>query len=133
MPLRPERLKQRRQFKGLGQPDLGRALGVSQQQIARWENGVNDPSGDAIARLARTLECTTDWLLGLVEQPTAHVRARELSADEQQLIDLYRQRQLPEMITRLVNELAGPKTQKDRVVDGLRQARVPPEDETPDS
>src|SRR5512139_1454453 len=112
MPLRSDRLKQRRQLKGISQQDLAQRLQVSQQQIARWENAANDPSADAVARLARTLDCTADWLLGMVEQPHAYARARELSADEQQLIDLYRQRKLPEMITRLANELATPKSQE---------------------
>jgi transcriptional regulator with XRE-family HTH domain len=115
MPLHNDRMKQRRQFKGIAQQDLAQTLQVSQQQIARWENAANDPSADAVARLARALDCTTDWLLGLVEQPHAHARARELSADEQQLLDLYRQGKLPDMITRLVHELAAPRP-KEKVI-----------------
>ncbi len=132
MPLRFDRLKQRRQFKGFSQSDLARRLDVSAQQITRWETGANDPAADAVARMARTLECTTDWLLGLVDQPQAHVRARELSAEEQQLIDLYRQGNLPDIITRLVNELAGSRPQTQPVVERPRQAQVAPDEETPD-
>jgi transcriptional regulator with XRE-family HTH domain len=116
MPLQNDRLKQRRQFKGIAQQDLARQLQVSQQQIARWENATNDPSTDAVARLAQALDCSTDWLLGLVEQPHAHAQVRELSADEQQLVELYRQDKLPDLITRLVHELAASKAQKQVIV-----------------
>ena len=131
MPLRFDRLKQRRQYKGFSQSDLARHLDVSAQQITRWESGANDPAGDAVARMAKTLECTADWLLGLVDQPQAHLRIRELSAEEQQLIDLYRQDKLPDIITRLAHEL-GAKAQKQLVVERLRQAKVAPDEETPD-
>ncbi len=116
MPLRNDRLRQRRLFKHVTQQDLAQQLHVSQQQIARWETAANDPSVDGLVGLAQVLDCTTDWLLGLVEQPHAHARARELSADEQQLIDLYRQGKLPDMISRLVNELAAPNAQEKVVV-----------------
>jgi transcriptional regulator with XRE-family HTH domain len=118
MPLRTDRLKQRRNYKGLSQADLARQLNTNQQQINRWENGTNDPSADVVSRMARTLDCTADWLLGLVEQPHAHLPARNLSATEQQLLELYRQRKLPEMITRLVNELARTDTEERLEVDG---------------
>ncbi len=121
MPLRSDRMQQRRQFKGLTQQELAHQLRVSQQQIARWENAANDPTGDVVARLARALDCTTDWLLGLVDQPHAQARMRELSADEQQLIDLYRQRRLPDIIIRLVHELAVPQSQEHMVVDNPDQ------------
>ncbi len=131
MPLRFDRLKQRRQHKGFSQSDLARHLNVSAQQITRWESGANDPSGDAIARMAQTLECTTDWLLGMVDQPHANLRVRDLSAEEQQLIDLYRQDKLPDIITRLAHEL-GAKAQEQPVVERLRQAKVAPDQKAPD-
>jgi transcriptional regulator with XRE-family HTH domain len=117
MPLRPDRLKQRRQQKGFNQADFARAMSVSQQQIARWEGGQNDPTGDALARMAKALDCTVDWLLGLVAQPHAHQPPRELTADEHQLLELYRQGRLPDMISRLVNELAGTQSKESLVVD----------------
>ena len=105
MPLRADRLKQRRQFKGFTQQDLADQLRVSQQQVARWERGTSDASADSVAQLARALDCTTDWLLGLVEQTHGYVQESALSTDERQLVDLYRQRKLPQIIMRLVNEL----------------------------
>ena len=132
MPLHAERLRQRRAFLKLTQQDVAGRAGVHQQNIARWESGKQDIAGDALARLAKALNCTTDWLLGLVDQPNAYARPQELSTTERVLLDLYRQRKLPEMITRLVDELAGANPQADLVVDRPNQPQVPGEDVTPD-
>ena|SRR5215208_6493347 len=126
MPLRPERLRQRRQLKGFTQQDLAQAMNVVQQQIARWENGANDPSADAVARLAKVLDSTTDWLLGLVDEPHAYSPERELSTNEHQLLEMYRHGNLVQMITRLVNELAATNSEKDVIVDSLDQGEVSP-------
>jgi len=106
MPFRPDRLKQLRLRKGYTQQDLADAVKMTQAQIARWENGNSEPLADAVAQLARVIGCTTDWLLGLAEQPQGYARPPELSIDEQRLIELYRQDKLPEMISRLVSELS---------------------------
>ena len=128
MPLSADRLKRLRERKNLTQLDLAQSLSVSQQQVARWESGASDASADAIARLARTLRCSADFLLGLVEQPHQMLQDRPLSADEQQLLELYRARRLPQMIQRLVNELAGAQSQKHLVVNGLNQPQVSTDD-----
>ena len=133
MPLRVDRFKDMRQKRGYSQADLARLLNISQQQVNRWESGANDPSADAVARMARTFECTADWLLGLVERPHEQAKVRELSPDEYRLLALYREGKLPEMISRLVDELTTGKAQKNPVVEGLDQATVSGEDEPTDS
>lgn len=132
MPLHADRLRQRRAALKYTQQDVADRASVPQQNVARWESGKQDITGDALARLAKALNCTTDWLLGLVDQPQARARAQELSATERQLLDLYRQRKLPEMISRLVDELAGANAQTDLVVDGPNQAQVSGQDVAPD-
>jgi transcriptional regulator with XRE-family HTH domain len=127
MPLQPERLRQRRQLKGYTQQDMAQAMNVVQQQIARWENGANDPSADAVSRIAKVLDCTSDWLLGLVAEPHAYSPERELSAKEHQLLEMYRHGNLVDMITRLVNELAAANAQKDIVVNSPDKSQIPPD------
>lgn len=47
------------------QGDLAAAVGVERNTVSRWENGGVMPKDPAtIARLARTLGVTTDWLIG---------------------------------------------------------------------
>jgi transcriptional regulator with XRE-family HTH domain len=118
MPLRGERLKQIRTMRGYSQKSLAEALGTVQQQVAKWEIGMNDPSSDTLTRLVTILHCSTDWLLGLVDQPDEQLQVPGLSADERQLVDLYRRGALPELITRLVTEMSQVQPKKDLTVDG---------------
>ena len=45
--------------------NLAREIGVSDASICRWENGVNDITGDSLIALANFFGVTTDYLLGL--------------------------------------------------------------------
>lgn len=46
------------------QADIAIFLGTSRQVYANYENGINEPSLDTLARLADFFECTVDYLLG---------------------------------------------------------------------
>lgn len=47
------------------QGDLATAVGVERNTVSRWENGgVRPKDPDLLARLARTLRVSTDWLIG---------------------------------------------------------------------
>ena len=63
-----ERIKARRLALGLTQRDLGIALGKSQQDADRWEQGKSLRPATIIG-LAQRLGCTTDHLLGLGDAP----------------------------------------------------------------
>lgn len=128
MPFSAERLKLARQRAGLSQGQLGQYLGVVTQQISKWEGNISTPAGDTIARLAQLLGVTTDWLLELVDEPTGRLYDTDLSEDERQLILLYRRRELPDLIQRLVTELAQGNVQKNPIIDRAGQPDVPPED-----
>lgn len=60
-----ERLKEIRTEKRLSQSELAAMIGVSQANIARWERGVQDASGESIYELARQLGVSADYILGL--------------------------------------------------------------------
>ncbi|MHB8627013.1 MAG: helix-turn-helix domain-containing protein [Aggregatilineales bacterium] len=128
MPFSAERLKQARQRAGLSQAQLGRRLGVVFQQVAKWEQKVSAPTPDTLGRLAQILGCTTDWLLELVDEPNSHLYDTDLSEDERQLILLYRRGELPNLIQRLVTELAEGNPQKDPLVDRPGKPDVAPQD-----
>lgn len=42
---------------GLNQTDLGRAVGITFQQIQKYENAMNRVSASALVKIARTLGC----------------------------------------------------------------------------
>jgi transcriptional regulator with XRE-family HTH domain len=64
-----ERVHLLRRRVGWTQRELGEAAGINTNTIARIERSdVKDPGGQMVARLARALGTTTDYLLGLSEE-----------------------------------------------------------------
>lgn len=67
----PKRLKAARELRGLSQAELAEKAGFQPSAISRFENGAAKPSFDNLRRLAGALRVTTDYLLGLSDEPTA--------------------------------------------------------------
>lgn len=119
------RIRQARKAKGYSQTVLGAQLGISQQHVAKWENDENSPDTPQITRLAQALDCTTDWLLGLVDVPQAHIVGNDLTSDERQLLDLYRRGELPTLVERLITEMGGRQSQENAIEHSSRQSDIP--------
>jgi transcriptional regulator with XRE-family HTH domain len=61
-----QRIKARRNQQGLSQEELGNALGVSFQQVQKYEKGANRVSTGRLVQICETLECSiTDMAEGL--------------------------------------------------------------------
>src|SRR5262245_64798760 len=66
--LRPElvplgkRIQQARRSANLTQPQVGRALGVSKQQVSHWETGRSDITREHLLHLAKLFKVEVDWL-----------------------------------------------------------------------
>lgn len=60
-----DKLSELRTEKGLSSKALGKAIGVSDAAIIRWENNQNDIKAEQLVKLARFFSVTTDYLLGL--------------------------------------------------------------------
>lgn len=56
-------IKEKREERGMTQVGLAKAMGVSQQAIAKWEIGAGMPRADKLMQLARIFDCTVDELL----------------------------------------------------------------------
>lgn len=63
------RLKTARKAAGLTQQELSDALRVPVSTFRNWEQGHNAPSQDILIDIARTLDCSADFLLGLIDEP----------------------------------------------------------------
>lgn len=63
-----ERVRTRRKQLGYSQHELADMSGVLQNQISRYEADANMPTSDVIVKLAKALNVTSDWLLGLNEE-----------------------------------------------------------------
>lgn len=58
------RIRARRLARKLSQTDLGKALGVTFQQIQKYEKGVNRVAGSRLVRLCSVLQVRPEQLLG---------------------------------------------------------------------
>ena len=47
------------------QASMAAAVGVKQQNWARWESGMVTPSAEMLKTICRVHACSADWLLGL--------------------------------------------------------------------
>lgn len=69
------KLREARKKKGLTQKDIAAALEVSQSNVSNYEKGNYSLSSEQIIKLVKVLECSADYLLGLIdEEPTAATR-----------------------------------------------------------
>ncbi|HEY3696896.1 helix-turn-helix transcriptional regulator [Phenylobacterium sp.] len=58
------RVRARRRQLNLSQSELAAALGVSFQQVQKYERGVNRVSGSTLVATAAALDITVGWLVG---------------------------------------------------------------------
>ena len=62
-----ERLKELRIEKQLSQKELADLLSTGQSSISAWERGEREPLAHQLIDLARVLECSVDYLLGITD------------------------------------------------------------------
>lgn len=63
-----ERLKTLRTEKNIGQNKLAKDINVSNASISYWENGKQEPSAEAIFKLAEYFDVSADYILGLIDE-----------------------------------------------------------------
>ncbi len=90
MSITATRIKERRKTLNISQLELSERTGISQSQISRYENGDNDPTGEALVALAEVLNTTTDWLLGRSDNVLPVEQQTGLTEEEHELIKLLR-------------------------------------------
>ncbi len=66
---RSERLKECRLRRGLQQDELARLLKTNASTMSRIENGKKQPDPEMIIMIAELFNVSTDYLLGLVDDP----------------------------------------------------------------
>lgn len=82
------RLRSLREREEMSQEEFATRLGLSQQQITRWETGKWTPQADALVTIARGLGITVDYLLGMTDNPSRPVDT--LTDEEREIINLLR-------------------------------------------
>lgn len=87
--MRYDRLKFLRENSGHTQESFAQALGRDIKQVWRWETGKAAPSADALVDLAKVLDVSTDYLLGIIDEPSMVVSS-ELNEIELEAVALFR-------------------------------------------
>jgi transcriptional regulator with XRE-family HTH domain len=86
-----KRIAGRRKRLKLSQEELANLLDSNQTQISRYERGENFIGGEILIDLSRALQTTTDFLLGLTDNPDIPLRNdSDLDPDEFQTIKMMR-------------------------------------------
>lgn len=83
------RLREARIASGLSQSEIGRLIGVSFQQVQRYERGVNRLPGSAFAVLHARFGLTAEDVLGLEEGAGAASRQGLATPGAVELVSLY--------------------------------------------
>jgi len=83
----PERLRQARELRGFAPGDLADRTGIPGSSISHFEAGRRKPSFDSLRKLATTLGVSTDYLLGLADNPAPDSAKDMLFRNAQTLTD----------------------------------------------
>jgi len=85
-----ERLRSIREKRGFSQRELARLCGLGEVMVHRYESGTTDPSTRYLTIIAEKLGISTDYLVGLSDNPEINGVNRELDNDERMMLDVYR-------------------------------------------
>lgn len=104
-----QRITIRRKQLGMNQTELAELIKSSQKQISRYEKGENEPSSFVLLELAKALETTPNYLLGLTDNANSSVDATDLEMWEIDVIEMLRStsRDNRERIVKALRSLAG--------------------------
>ena len=96
------RIKYRREALGYSQNELADLVHGTQKQIWRYESGNGFPSVESLVALAKVLNTSTDWLLGLTDDIKPFQGESDLTDMEREMINIMRQKS-PEGQRKLVD------------------------------
>ena len=85
-----ENLRIIREKRHKNQLNVALAVGVTQESISMYESGIGYPSATILIKLAKYLETSTDYLLGLTDDDTPiKFMNRNLNDKEKELLDKF--------------------------------------------
>lgn len=73
------------------QDDAARFFGVASSTYKGWEQGVGKLNGDILCRIADKYDCSVDYLLCRVKDPTPYPRRAAKTDEERRLLDAFRE------------------------------------------
>lgn len=97
------RLRQLREDKNYSRREVAENVGVTEMQITRYEGERNDATTDVVTRIAQFFGVSTDYLLGLTENPAPNLN-KDLSPEEVAAIAAWRRGDYREAIKVIVTD-----------------------------
>jgi len=73
--------------------------------VYRYEHHLNDATATNLKRIAEKLGVSTDYLLGLSDDPVGQLSDSELNSDERDLVDQFRREGWPGVAQLIVEQL----------------------------
>jgi len=98
-----KRIQELRKEKGLTQKELAKALHVTDKAVSKWERGLNFPDLGLVESLARELDTTSSYLLGIQDETREEIVNSFTEISSQQTEEAYQDIQ----VIGWVNLLAG--------------------------
>lgn len=102
--MRADRLKATRVRSGYTQEALAQEIGTDKKQISRWEGGIFTPNTETLIKIAQILNISTDYLLGLSDDPMPNMRIDNMSDDERRVVAAMRRGEKLEAIRVIAND-----------------------------
>lgn len=100
--MRGDRIRFVREALNLTQEELAELAKTSQLQIYRYESGKNKPKADELANIATALHVSSDYLLGLSDEPHGYA-TDNLDDYEQSVVDALRRGDKMQAVKVIVN------------------------------
>jgi len=88
--LRVDRLRELREQRGWSQRELARRCGFGEAQVRKYENSETDPSSTYLKLMAEQLDVSTDYLLGMSDDPRGQFGDGKINDDEQAMLNTFR-------------------------------------------
>lgn len=99
-----DRIREARKNAGHTQASLAELIGIHYKNISRWEAGEYTPEVENLMLLAKALNVSADYLLGLSDDPKRAARESDFSQDEVEIIMALRRGDLKSALRAIVNE-----------------------------
>ncbi len=64
---------------------VAKELGISSAVLTKWKNGISYPNGEFLIKIAKYFNCSIDYLVGLTDHQTSHVR--EISPIDAEILE----------------------------------------------
>lgn len=97
--------------RGMSRNQLAKKAGMGTRQILRLETEHPDVAFSTVVKLARALDCSTDWLGGLSEDTEGRITESDLPPGLQRLLKAYRSAKSgPDKLADMLAALANDKT-----------------------